>query len=257
VQVIVVCPNCGARYRLSDAALARNARLRCAACDYRWVPEAGEPEAAAPPPRRITEADEEEAFAAVQEQMHARWQTPEPADPPTGSDSADPDDTDSGTANSWADDQDVDNDSDDAVDGRSDGVVAKTVVAVISGIALSVVAVGLWLGQINLAGIPVIGALVDHFDPPAALQLVVTGEATLLPSGKRLLEISGTIRNRTGAEAWVPPLKATLSGPAGVALRWSIAPPVATLAPGHAVEFGSTVTGFPADATALSIRTGR
>lgn len=255
--MIVVCPTCGAKYRLSDAALARNARLRCAACDHRWVPQAGEPEAAtgvpipAPPPRRVTEADEEAAFAAVQEQMLARWQTPAPVESSTaGEDGADSD-----AGGGW----DVEDDfEDDAGYQPPSGaaVVLKTLVAVIGGIALSVVAAGLWLGQFNLSTVPIVGDFIDRLDSPPPLDVTVSGQTTLLASGKRLLEITGRIHNRTAEDVMVPPLKATLSGPAGVALRWRIAPPIASLAPGREVEFGGTVTGFPAEATTLSVRAG-
>ena len=33
----ITCPNCGARYRLADAAVTENTRMRCAACNHRWV----------------------------------------------------------------------------------------------------------------------------------------------------------------------------------------------------------------------------
>ncbi len=255
--MIVVCPNCSAKYRLSDAALARNARLRCAACDYRWIPESvnaetaseARPVAAPPPPRRITEADEEAAFAAVQEQMLARWQTPATVESPTIAQTGDINNFEPGYAPE---------DEDEAAarpPGRAAAVI-KTLLAGIAGIALSVVAAGLWLGQINLSAVPMMGDFIERMQSSSPLEVTVFGQATLLPSGKRLLEISGRIHNRTDADTLVPPLKATLSGPAGIALRWSIAPPVTSLAPGHEVEFASTVTGFPAEATTLSVRAG-
>ena len=38
--MIIACPNCGARYRL-PADVAGDRAMRCAACDHRWVPDAG------------------------------------------------------------------------------------------------------------------------------------------------------------------------------------------------------------------------
>ncbi len=182
--------------------------------------------------------------------MRARWQTPVAIEPPESVDLGEADHFEGGR------EPDEDDDCAERSPGRAAAVI-KTLLAGIAGIALSVAAAGLWLGQINLSAVPMLGDFIERMQSPSPLEVSVAGQTTLLPSGKRLLEISGTIHNRTDHDARVPPLKATLSGPAGVALRWSIAAPVASLAPGHEVEFAGTVTGFPADATTLSVRAGR
>jgi predicted Zn finger-like uncharacterized protein len=247
--VIVECPNCGARYRLSEAVLAKGARLKCAACQHRWVPTAEHtrpepPPAPKPPPRPVTEADEEAAFAAVQEQLLSRWADPAPgpavsvpapepvfavADPPEPEDEPEP---------------------------QSSGL-ARTIVAVIAGLALAVIAGGLWLGRTDLASVPVVGDALASLEARSPLTLEVKGIVTQLPSSRRVLEVNGIIRNPSGAPATVGPLEATLSGPQGVALRWSIPAPVAVLPPKQQVTFTSTVTGFPAEAQALSVSLGR
>lgn len=243
-MVLIICPNCGARYKLSDGVVARGARLRCAACEHRWVPEA----APAPPVHKpVTEADEEAAFAQVQAQMQARWDRPAVApvaEVPVVAETPE--------ADAEADEE--------VVAPRS--TVVRTIVALVAGAALAIVAAGLWVGELGLgeaelAAVPGAAALLAQFDPPAPVRVTVRGEVTPLPSGRRLLEVTGTIANPGQAPMRVPALMATLSGPRGVALRWTIPAPVATLAGGRQVAFGSTVTGFPAEATRLAVRPGR
>jgi predicted Zn finger-like uncharacterized protein len=244
--VIVECPNCQARYRLSEAVLARGARLKCAACQHRWVPTAAEqtPEPPPPPPKPkvLTEADEEAAFAAVQEQLLSRWAEPAPGSTPAPvpepvTITADPEPEDEPAAESSS--------------------LARSIVAVIAGLALAVIAAGLWLGRTDLGTVPGVGPLLEGIDARSPLTLEVKGAVTQLPSARRVLEVNGTIRNPGDTPATVPALEATLSGPDGVALRWSIPAPVAVLPPRQQVTFSSTVTGFPATAQTLSVSLGR
>jgi predicted Zn finger-like uncharacterized protein len=244
--VIVECPNCQARYRLSEAVLAKGARLKCAACQHRWVPSAADqtPEPPPPPPkpRVLTEADEEAAFAAVQEQLLSRWAEPSPSSaPPVLPEpvtvTADPE-------------------PEDEPEAESSGL-ARSIVAVIAGLALAVIAAGLWLGRTDLATVPGVGPLMEGIDARSPLTLEVKGIVTQLPSSRRVLEVNGVIRNPGDTPATVAPLAATLSGPEGVALRWTVPAPVAVLPPRQQVAFSSTVTGFPATAQSLSVSLGR
>jgi hypothetical protein len=240
--------------------MSRRARLRCAECDHRWVPVPAEPAtdarpSPAPPPRRVTEADEEAAFAAVQAQVQSRWQPAVAALPGA-------DDPDAG-----AEDDDGERNVDPGAAGDSKvsprgrgGEFLRWLVAGMAGIALSVAAAGLWLGQIDTAAVPAAlpwaKPLFDRLQTPSPLRLAVAGRTTSLPSGRRLLEITGSIHNDSSRTVAVPSLRASLAGPTGVALRWTMAPPVAVLLPGQQVEFSGTVTGFPAEATILAVRTG-
>ncbi|MFZ4688405.1 MAG: zinc-ribbon domain-containing protein [Polymorphobacter sp.] len=244
--MIVTCPNCAARYKLSDAVLAQRARLKCAACEHRWVPEAA-PAASAPSPRRkpVTEADEEAAFALVQEQIRARWQdaaTPVTPTAPVQLDEA-PEPADEA----------AEPDTDDTPPSPSVSPLARTAIAVISGAALAVAAVGLWSNQLDLAKVPGAGPLLARLSPPSALQVSVAGATTILPSGGRVLDVSGVIRNPGKRAASVPALSARLAGPGGTALRWTIPAPVTMLPAGQEVVFTSTITGVPADATTLGV----
>ena len=243
--MIVTCPNCAARYRLPDEVLAKKGRLRCAACDHRWVPEM---EVAPEPPKRgaVTEADEEAAFLAVQEQIRARWHdeaSPTPVPPPKSTEAS-------------IFDEPADDETKPQTESDSPRVL-RTIVALIAGIALSIAAAGLWIGREDLAVLPVIGQALQNLAPASPVTVLVVGETTLLPSGRHVLEVSGTIANRAKTVAAVPSLAARLSGPQGVALRWTIPAPVASLQPGQQVAFSSTVTGFPTSAQTLTVRPGR
>jgi predicted Zn finger-like uncharacterized protein len=262
--VSVECPNCAARYRLSEAVLAKGARLKCAACQHRWVPAAppasvlqslSEAAAAmqtpaAPPPRPkprpkpLTEADEEAEFAAVQEQLLSRWAEPAPGSTPTAAPEPEPVT------------MTADPDAGDEPEEPSSGF-ARSVVAGIAGLALAVIAGGLWLGRTDLGSVPVVGEALTRLEAHSPLTLEVKGSVTQLPSSRRVLEVTGTIRNPSDAPATVAPLEASLSGPTGVALRWSIPAPVAVLPPRQQVDYSSTVTGFPAEAQTLTVSLGR
>ena len=85
----------------------------------------------------------------------------------------------------------------------------------------------------------------------------MTATTTTLPSGRLLVEVRGIIRNSGRGPAAVPDLRATLSGPAGTALRWTIVPRVRRLPPGTETEYSSTVTGFPAEARQVAITPAR
>jgi predicted Zn finger-like uncharacterized protein len=255
VQVIVTCPNCEARYKLSDAVLAKGARLRCAACDHRWVAAIPPPAIAAPPRPPITEADEEAAFVAVQEQMRSRWHdAAAPVAEPSERRDDSPHAADDAPMGAFADAQHGDeagDTEDEAASGPSP--MLRSLVAAIAGVALSVAAAGLWLGQVDLGSIPVLGPALAQLSPPSPLDISFDGVVSLLPSGGRVLEVTGNIGNPGKRPARVPSLVVTLSGPSGPALRWIVPAPLATLPPGRQAAFASTITGFPADARDLSV----
>jgi predicted Zn finger-like uncharacterized protein len=256
--VIVSCPNCDARYKLPDAVLARGGRLKCAACAHRWVPEVPAPQPA------VTEADEEAAFAAVQEQISARWAEPAvaPRDSAPAAAFAARDDTapDHQADDAAADDAGEDATEDETADGTDAAprpTLLRNLVAGLAGLALSIAAAGLWVGRVDVAAVPWLGPALARLAPPAPLDISVTATTTTLPSGRLLVEVRGIIRNSGRGPAAVPDLRATLSGPAGTALRWTIVPNVRRLPPGTETEYSSTVTGFPAEARQVAITPAR
>ena len=256
--MIVSCPNCAARYKLPDAALARGGRLKCAACAHRWVPILSD----APAPRpKVTEADEEAAFAAVQEQISARWAEPAAAmaprdSTPAASFAARDDTAPDHQANDAGDDDIGDETGDDTEDAPRPALL-RNLMAGLAGLTLSIAAAGLWVGRVDVAAVPWLGPALARLAPPAPLDISVTATTTTLPSGRLLVEVRGIIRNSGRGPAAVPDLRATLSGPAGTALRWTIVPNVRRLPPGTETEYSSTVTGFPAEARQVAITPAR
>jgi hypothetical protein len=192
----------------------------------------------------VTEADEEAAFAAVQEQLLSRWADPAPGGQPAAIAAA-PE-----LVIATADPEP------EAEPAAESSGLARTLVAGIAGLALAVIAAGLWLGRTDLGTVPFVGPTLAKLEARSPLTLEVKGVVTQLPSSRRVMEVSGMIRNPGDAPATVAPLQASLSGPTGVALRWTIPAPVAVLPPGQQVAFSSTVTGFPVEAQTLSIRIG-
>ena len=220
--VIIACPECGSRYRLPDTTVAENARMRCAACDNRWVVAAAmaeeplvpssqpEPDPPQPPivePIRVPEPDPE----PVREPKMAHGST-----------------------------------------------LLRTLVAIAIGAALALAAAALWLRRVDPADLPLIGDQLARLSTPAvALTVTFTARTSELTSGDRLLEINGQVTNRGATRIDVPPLEARLAGPGGTVRRWRITVPTAGLDPGKSAAFASTATDFPADATIVAIRPGR
>ena len=100
-------------------------------------------------------------------------------------------------------------------------------------------------------------AALARLSSPEPLAYSVTGTTTVLPSGRLLLEVKGIIRNTGTAAADVPDLRASLSGPSGMALRWTIVPRIRHLPAGTETEYSSTVTGFPPEARRIAITPAR
>lgn len=250
--VIVTCPNCGARYRLGEAAAAAVAagkRMKCAECSHRW-----QPGSALPPP-----IDEDEELAAVEAESQAlrrsaaavqddafsvavgpaamatpgHFAAPEPEAvrpaPEPAPDAIDPP----------ADD---DGDAEPPPRGRP---ILKTLVALVLGGAFGVAAAGLWFGELDPSRLPVIGERLGLAAPPP-LSVTLVAQVTAIGSGERVLEVTGTIANPGPERVKVPPLRASLANGGVVVRRWTIAPPAESLGPGGSAGFTSTLADVPA-----------
>ena len=88
--------------------------------------------------------------------------------------------------------------------------------------------------------------------PGPALQTGATVANGFVTAGT-FNNVKGVIRNTGTATADVPDLRASLSGPSGVALRWTIVPQIRRLPAGGKTEYSSTVTGFPPNARSVAI----
>lgn len=248
--MIVTCPNCGASYRIPDDRVGGGVRMRCAQCDHRWAAEAR----VAPAP---SEADEDAALADVQAALRARGGGGGAA-PVRVEDTADPiAESAPESLGNAADAESAADAAPDAADDPRPPRLLQTVIALIGGLALAIVAAGLWLDRGALMRLPGIGPALAQLPATSPLRVAATGVVTVLPSGRRVLEVTGTIANPGPETATVAPLAATLSGPNGVAVRWRVPPPVARLGPGQQVAFTTTATGFPAAARQLSVTAGR
>lgn len=221
--MIISCPNCSARYRIAATAIPDTGRMRCAACGHRWIIEPDDDlpvEPPAPPempPPPPEPAPAIEAPAPV-EAVIAEAEAAEPASSP----------------------------------------LLRNLVAIVIGGALAVGAVGLWVARIEPERLPVLGNQLAALSPqPLPLEVTFTARTSALPSGDRLLEINGMVRNSGSESVLLPDLEVRLAGPGGTLRRWRIAPPVTSLAPRTGVKFASTATGFPPDANLVGIRPAR
>lgn len=226
--VIISCPNCSARYRIAATAIPDTGRMRCAACGHRWtldtdddlpVAPSASPEVPPPPPEPAPVIEAPAPAEAVPiEAVIAEEEDAEPASSP----------------------------------------LLRSLVAIVIGGALAVGAAGLWVARIDPERLPVLGHSLAALAPqPLPLEVTFTARTSTLPSGDRLLEINGTVRNSGQETVTLPDLEVRLAGPSGTLRRWRIAPPVTSLAPRTGVTFASTATGFPADANLVGIRPAR
>ena len=278
--MIVTCPNCGARYRLTQP-VAPGARMRCAECQHRWTPEDEAPDAVEPgapspgdtgippgdtaiPPGDTAMPPGDTAIplggaemplgdAAMPPARPAAARADDPGEAAAAASAAPP----AAPPSIDADRHDAVRDpvpADEPAEPPRSRILAS-LAAIVAGLALAAVAAGLWIGDRlpELASrLPGLAVLADAA-PPLPVTLTARGVTASLPSGRAVLEVTGTIVNPTPRALPVPGLAATLSGPAGVALRWTIAPPAPRLPARSQVIYTATVTGFPADATTLTV----
>jgi hypothetical protein len=216
-HVIVTCPQCTARYRLAIDVVMRRPKLKCADCGLRWVPD--------------EEIDEDEAVAAVQEEVRAARNPPPPSPQPPNV-MAQPD---AGQIR-WG----------------------KWLLAMVLGTAFTTASVGLWIGRIAPEALPGVGDVLAHVaPPPSRLDVNVSARVTRLPGGGAILEVTGRIANPGRATVAVPPLNASLMA-GGLAVRdWTIQPPAATIAAGQSLAFASTLTDVPAGPVTVQMRFAR
>jgi hypothetical protein len=219
--VIVTCPRCSAQYRLDVSVVMRRPRLKCADCKLRWVP--------------AEEIDEDEAVAAVQEEVRAARNPPPPPEP------------------------DLLPELDTEAEAEAEqGSWGKWLVAIAVGAALATASVGLWVGRIEPESLPGMGELLARVAPPLPhLDVEVAAQVTRLPDDGAILEVTGFIANPGRAAVPVPALRASLLADGVRAREWTIPPPAALIAPGQRLAFASTITGVPAGAITVQVRFAR
>lgn len=222
--MIVTCPKCTAQYRLDVSVVMRRPKLKCADCGLRWVPD--------------EEIDEDEAVAAVQEEVRAARNPPPAPDPepesePAVADLPPPPEPERLPWGKW-------------------------LVAIVVGAAFTTASVGLWVGRIEPEALPGVGDLIAQVvPPPPQLDVAVTAQVTRLPDGGAILEATGTIANPGRVTVAVPPLRASLMSGGAVAREWTIPAPAGTIAPGNRLAFASTITDVPAGPITVQVRFAR
>jgi hypothetical protein len=221
--VIVTCPNCTATYRLDVGLVMRRPRLLCADCGVRWVPD--------------EEIDEDEAVAAVQEEVRAARN---PAPPPPG--------------------PELEPEPEAIAPPPDPGRIrwGKWLLAIVLGAAFTTASIGLWVGRIEPEALPGIGDLLAQVSPPPPrLDVEVAARLTRLPSGGAILEVTGSILNPGSAAVAVPALNASLLADGTVVRDWTIPPPAAMIASGQRLVFASTITDVPAGPVTVQMRFAR
>jgi predicted Zn finger-like uncharacterized protein len=288
--MIVSCPSCGARYRLSDEAASRPRTLRCAECRHEWSPDpsTGRPSAAPfvprPAPRPLPVPPPAKPAPAP---PPAEPPPPPPqAAPPAPAIPSEPPPTPAAKPRRTAkpapkpaaaeeEDKDVEpvtwNPGQRELDmlpaRLREGGKSRRRPVLLFAIALIVVALlvavaGVWLGRVDIAQVPLVGdrlqPIVDRFLPaPSPVRVVSVKARTTQLSGGLVLDVTIRLRNDGNQPAPAPALAAELAGPAGVALRWRVPPAGGSIAPGATIEAASAATGFPREATRLSLSVAR
>lgn len=220
--MIVTCPQCAARYRLDVSVVMRRPRLKCADCGLRWAP--------------AEEIDEDEAIAAVQEEVRAARNPPPPPPEPDPLPEAEP----------------------EAEPELEQGNGGKWLLAIALGAAFATASVGLWVGRIEPESLPGVGELLARVAPPQPrLDVAVSAQVTRLAGTGAILEVTGTIANPGRTTAAVPTLRARLLADGETAREWTIPPPAATIAPGQRLGFASTITDVPAGRITVQVHFAR
>jgi predicted Zn finger-like uncharacterized protein len=217
--MILVCPNCDARYRLADDAIPeRGRKVRCANCQHEWV-EA--PPAAVPPPEPAP-AVEPTPFAPLTAEPVPEAE-PEPA-PRRGG---------------WL------------------KTLVALVLAAALGVAAVAIWGAQWGLDVDKVRVLLPGSVAAPAKPVAReVPLLVSFTARLdkLPSGASLLSVTGDVTNPTAARQPVPPLDAVLHDAAERPVyRWQVKLPVTALDPGSTVTFDTSASNFTAGAANLSL----
>ena len=223
--MILVCPECGARYRLADGAIPLAGRsVQCASCKHSWhasAPAAAEP-VVAPPPAASAPAP---AIAP----HPAPAPVPRPAAHAVAADAAPP----PAQPAHWL----------------------WTASAIVTGLVLTVLAASVWRADLSALGVPLPASATATATPvESPLLIEVTVQLRVLPSGGNFMAVTGTITNPTKTDQPVVAMVADLLDAQGRVLdSWTIPAPLSVLPPGRSVGFDSAANNVDPLAASLSV----
>lgn len=237
--MILSCPACGTRYLVPDSAIGPEGRqVRCASCRHSWFEEAP-----------VSELVAEPADFTSPEPTPPTVAAPEPAPVPP----AEPEST---RHVYGADELDYASRPDPYAhqppfQPRRNPARMWTLIAIAAALAmLAATAALVAFGPPDIARRFGMAAP----DAPALLIQAVGTERRRMASGNELFSASGKIVNPTDTAQPVPDIRANLlDAQDRVVYGWTIARPVAKLAPGASVEFNGAVLDVPKNAKNLDL----
>lgn len=228
--MILICPNCSARFLINAAALQPNGReVRCGRCRHQWFATPAEPEMPAP------EAAPERPLKPLPPPLPPEPTAPvEPRPIPRGSNLPaipKPRRSALGAILGW-------------------GLLALVVIGLGVAIAERDSVMAVYPGSRSVYG--AVG-----FEVPAAgegLQINEVTSSRTMQEGLPVLVCEGRISNVSRYERRVPTLRGALRDAAGRELQaWTFSVPSASLAPGETIAFRTEVRQPASSATELSI----
>lgn len=258
--MILTCPACNTRYLVPDAAIGPTGRqVRCASCKHSWFEEPpvldlpkqphDEPAPVPAPPQAEAAPTPAEPAAAAE---------PEPApDPVPAIPAAEPTPPASTRKVYGADEFEK-----PAIDAfaheppfrpRRNPAKLWTIVAACAAVVmLAAVAALAAFGPPDIAAR--LGLWRAETGVPLIIQTTRTPERQPMASGNELFSVTGRIINPTQETQTVPDIRANLLDDQDrVVFAWTIARPVATLAPGAQATFNGAVLDVPKNAKNLDL----
>jgi len=240
-SMILTCPACRTRHLVPDSAIGPTGRqVRCASCKHSWFEDAPLADPAAAPP--ITPAPPATAAPAAEPFAEPAAPPPEPApvrsfvDPAAGEGLP--------AYDAFA--------HQPPFRPRRNPAKMWTRIAIGAAIAmlLAIVAIVLF-GPADLGAKFGLGAKAT----PLSIEVTRKPDRKIMPSGTELFAVTGRVFNPTDKAQRVPDIQAELRDAQGrVVYGWTIARPVATLAPKSSAEFNSAEVDVPRGARALNLR---
>jgi len=227
--MMIECPACATRYQVSETAIPPAGRtVRCAKCGESWFQDAPDPEAG------------EAGVEPVAVEPDTAPPTPSPGEAP-GAETV---------AESTPEPDPLPAPRRNPADRRRLWAWAAAIFLVLAGASYAAVS---WWGP--PAWLPVPSGTFATREPGLSLDFPPERqEWQQLPDGTEYFNASGTITNRDGRTADVPPIMIVLRDARDrVVYSWEVAPPQARLAPGESISVREAVTDVPRSAEVAEI----